>query len=808
MISPNSSFAPLQIEVLPANSNTPVLVLDRGAPEFRPVAPGAITRIPRGDMRPASTAPPIQADNLRRSNAPETIRTIDVQATTVRENRRSPSPQARTRTAAPDTASGVDEGSAYGVAGLGFGIVDELRNVPRDEVYQTNAALDFYEFYAGYEVGRAGAAFARDTLQDIRDVRLPRIDVPELRFPNFNLPDINLPRVELPAFRLPRIDLPIVDLPSLHWPDLNPPADELPPNYQNDRDAVDQIRERERDRIADRQNPVPQPPPSAATQLPVLTPQIPEGCFLTVFMATHAVRTFSRSFVFPDDPSQTHGLYQYFKQTDYESTQTPFSPGVGNVQPNLVTYDPYGNRRNWYPDNAGGASYDDEGFATAITEETFPPDSNNQITIYHVIQQGKLTSTSGLRGLEGKVDLTKYGITGLQMNCYGGPGHNFSPPAYEPPPPPPRRPRRPTDMAGCTCAQIASIVQLSLRTLKQTVTVPIVSCEFVGDVWTAVNTPTRMDFFAIDSATATSYAGIYLQMANQAIEACNAKNNTQKLLTVIGVDEFPASLPKSLITKTEGFPGNFIPDANVEIPSLAKLVSWFIEQFDALVGQFEIPIEIKDTDPTTPGDQPAGLKLPNIAESIGEIVVLLLQISIDAQTLVNIATRNLVETGQDKQQNFITYKLLQALTDWVGFKYKDTKAKLPMTFNPGKSQFHELLQDTEIQVVVPEFDEKVGLEADLMRFRKAASILDSAFFKKINPNGDIKAQMFQSIRDALALAQTINKDTDQAWETEIEQIEEGFTDTPGLSNPNLPYGQDYARRPKIRNLTNPNQNNL
>ncbi len=259
-------------------------------------------------------------------------------------------------------------------------------------------------------------------------------------------------------------------------------------------------------------------------------------------------------------------------------------------------------------------------------------------------------------------------------------------------------------------------------------------------------------------------------------EAKSLVKTVKKLSDIVGVDEYPAKLPASLISKDEGWLGNLIPNADIEIKNLTSLIGWYIERFDEIMGQFEIPIEIVDSDPTQPGNQPKGIKLPNIAESIAEIVTLLLQCSINSETLISTTTRALIETGQDKQQNFSTYMLLMALADYVGFDYKEKKVTLPMMFTPGKESLDELLQETDITVNVAEYNEKFNLQADLIRFRKAASILDSVFFKKVNPSADIKKQIMDDVKATRDLMKKINK-------TEENDFDKFIDDASKLYNP-------------------------
>lgn len=276
-----------------------------------------------------------------------------------------------------------------------------------------------------------------------------------------------------------------------------------------------------------------------------------------------------------------------------------------------------------------------------------------------------------------------------------------------------------------------------------------------------------------------------------------------KLSSIIGVDDYPIKLPESLISKDEGFLGNLIPNNNVSVPSLTRLAAWYIERFDEIMGQWEIPIEIKDSDPTKPGDQPVGIKLPNIAECMAEMFTLCFQTNINSEVLLNMCMRTLAETGTDKQQNFITYKLLQSLTDWVGYKQKDTVQPMPLSFTLNKTRYDEILKESEVNVPVPEFDEKFGLEADLMRFREAASILQANHKIKINPNGDVKAQILKYLVDTFTNVNKVNgEDAEQDFEDFLEEVETGFINTRGVTNNTNPYGKPFNERPRIRDLTN------
>lgn len=281
-----------------------------------------------------------------------------------------------------------------------------------------------------------------------------------------------------------------------------------------------------------------------------------------------------------------------------------------------------------------------------------------------------------------------------------------------------------------------------------------------------------------------------------------------KLSDIVGVNEYPASLPNSLISKDEGFIGSLIPNANVNIPNLTKMLGWYFERFDEVMGQFEIPIEVKDSDPTTPGEQPVGFKLPNIAESIAEMMGLLLQSTINSETLVNMATRTLIETGQDKQQNFKNYMLTQAIVEYMGFEIKDKVQKLPMTFKPGGEGLEAMLQEGEIDVTISEFADTTDLRANLTDLLQAAAITRAVHWRKLDAKGNMGNQIRDIIKAYSAISETIGnrKKDDEGkddFEKFVEAAEIGFTTTVGITDTTNPYGASFDQRPKIRELGTP-----
>lgn len=278
-----------------------------------------------------------------------------------------------------------------------------------------------------------------------------------------------------------------------------------------------------------------------------------------------------------------------------------------------------------------------------------------------------------------------------------------------------------------------------------------------------------------------------------------------KLSNIVGVNEYPVSLPSSLISKDEGFLGNLIPNNNVDIPNLTTFFAWYIERFDEIMGQWEIPIEVKDTDPTKPGDQPVGFRLPNMAEAIAEMFGLMLQTSINSQISINMQTRTMLEVGQNKQQIFKSYMLVLAIADHLGFDYKEIKHKIPMLFDINQTQLDKLLQESEIEVTAVDYTDKEDLKTVLLELRQAAAIIRAVHWRKF----DLKSDVAQGVKDLImGLVKTSDEVNDSKeddngkdkFDDFLEDVERGFTTSSGITDPDHPYGRNYNERPRIKEI--------
>jgi len=268
---------------------------------------------------------------------------------------------------------------------------------------------------------------------------------------------------------------------------------------------------------------------------------------------------------------------------------------------------------------------------------------------------------------------------------------------------------------------------------------------------------------------------------------------------------FPFNLPSSLISKDKGFLGNLLPSGTVEIKSHVDMWEQWIKYFDEIVGQFEIPIEIKDSDPLKPGDQPVGIKIPNIAEGIAEMLGLLLQISANSETANALLIKNLIEAGSAKQQGFTTFSYTKAIADYLDFKREEKTAPMQLAFTPNSDSLEAFNKESKVQTdVIEVHDKEQDFSVSLAKLLRSAALLEAVYLKRFKKDSDIGRELVKLIKEKSQAYTDINKKNnekdDTNWNQFLENVENGYINTAGISDSTNPYGESFEERPRIREL--------
>lgn len=274
-------------------------------------------------------------------------------------------------------------------------------------------------------------------------------------------------------------------------------------------------------------------------------------------------------------------------------------------------------------------------------------------------------------------------------------------------------------------------------------------------------------------------------------DALATQTGLNQLKKAVGVGEFPATVPTSLVTKGTGAVA-----ATTSIPNLARFQAWHVEQLDALMGAFAIPFAIGGK----------AMSIPNVAEGMAEQIGMQFASIQNQEMLLNLCTRTIAEVGQIKQQQFKTYMAVEAIIEYLSFKHKEVQHPMPMSFVPGETNLLSLLKEATQTVSVIEFDDTVTQRTFLLDLARAAAITRAQGFRQINGTTDdeIKKEILARIKglsnygDNLAnqSAGTFGKDDLDAY---IKEIMSGY---PNGQNPYACEGEEppqITRKPPKKN---------
>jgi hypothetical protein len=285
------------------------------------------------------------------------------------------------------------------------------------------------------------------------------------------------------------------------------------------------------------------------------------------------------------------------------------------------------------------------------------------------------------------------------------------------------------------------------------------------------------------------------------------------IYTKLGLARFPGELPNTIIQEIPKEGEQPAEPPQVPIPDLVSLLNWQFERDDERWGQWQIQIDIKDSDITEEGDQKKSIKLPNLAESIAEFEGQLLSVMTNVDALVALQVKNLAESGMARQEAIKGYLASKAIIKYMAFKSTEVDIPVPMTFTAGAETISELLKESEGHIKGTDYVEKETLRDVFLDLLQAAAIIRAIHWQKIDTKTDTKSQLLNILKGTVDLAASITKpqtstgdgeektfNPENNFEDFLDAVEDGFRDKTGITDIQNPYGKSPNRRPRIRQI--------
>ena len=281
----------------------------------------------------------------------------------------------------------------------------------------------------------------------------------------------------------------------------------------------------------------------------------------------------------------------------------------------------------------------------------------------------------------------------------------------------------------------------------------------------------------------------------------------------LGIAKFPGQMPSTII-QTIPKKGEQPAEPPLEpVGDWVDLFMWNFKRDDERWGQWEIQIDVKDSDLTKEGDQEKSIKFPNLAESLAEMEGQLLSLLTNVEALVAMQTKCLVESGMARQEAIKGYLASKAIIKYMAFKSTEIDVAVPMTFTPGAESISELVKESEGHIKGTDYTEKETLRDILLDLLQAAAVIRAVHWQRINTKTDTKSQLLGLLKGSVDLANSLTKPTSTTGDTEtdkfdptqnfedfIDSVEDGFTNSTGITDIQNPYGKSRDRRPRIRQI--------
>lgn len=288
------------------------------------------------------------------------------------------------------------------------------------------------------------------------------------------------------------------------------------------------------------------------------------------------------------------------------------------------------------------------------------------------------------------------------------------------------------------------------------------------------------------------------ELLRQILAECKKANQR------IGSDLFPATFPARLTGDNPG---------NVTLNNLAEMFKQQVIYSDELLGQYPVKIKIEDTDPTQSGNQSQTLEFQNTSEILAESFGAMMNVSIDTQILVQLATKALIELGVTRRQLHTTQSMLDALCQHVGFTSEEKTEDVPFTFTVPQSND---INNFKLEDFCKESTQKI----DVIRYKGKTTIAETEAIVR-HMHGIVKAAFWRGVaKDAVdvagAIKNIVKKQSDtmdkiavgttddlEDWAEDFERGFSGYSGGTTTRDPSKPYGLPLDQRPRVQIIRKP-----
>ncbi|MEH1765796.1 MAG: hypothetical protein V7K76_26055 [Nostoc sp.] len=273
---------------------------------------------------------------------------------------------------------------------------------------------------------------------------------------------------------------------------------------------------------------------------------------------------------------------------------------------------------------------------------------------------------------------------------------------------------------------------------------------------------------------------------------CMCNDNLLRLV-LQRIGNLPATVPTNIADSTN--------KTTQTLQSLAEMIFWHVKQMDAISGQYPIPLTIK-ADPSVSGSKDTNLELPNIAETLAEILGLLIATKRDSHAGLVAGISALTEAGMIKNLATQTFDIAQANAEYLGYKLEQQKRTIPSAFTPNAKSITETLRPTSVDIVSYVNNDKVDLQDEIKKLTTMAERWNAQNWRSLgttalSATAALKKNFIDSPQAVTNVNNAVKEETFQQFLNEVQQ---GFTATPGVTDKVDPWGGSPLDAPTVKEV--------
>lgn len=188
-----------------------------------------------------------------------------------------------------------------------------------------------------------------------------------------------------------------------------------------------------------------------------------------------------------------------------------------------------------------------------------------------------------------------------------------------------------------------------------------------------------------------------------------------------GYHRLPATLIESIIKSSEE------EDRTITISDSLSFQEWIFRQIDAISGQYPIKFDYKIKDEKGK-DKIETVEIPNSAEALTQILAILLAVSEESDMNLNATMRCLAEARSGANSAILAYDFARANAEYLGYRGKERKKEIDISFTPGSQTIRESLQPSKQKLIGWEFDDRESLVELIKKILFSSEIIKAAMY--------------------------------------------------------------------------------